>query len=213
MALDQFSLAEVWRRLTCQPDGQRTFAAVLDVYVNLLLLYADICDIGSMWNRLFSKGRHEGGSVLENEEKFSGKMDIHRHATAPIYRIRALWDKAMALVVLYAAPEQYSVFDKAKSKKRAFRKIMSQYPEFAPDSLGSFLGLLEHFDNELRTPEVHGTGSLRKWSFSMGSIESGPIAEIIVHWNLLNIAAQSIGTLLALGSGSAIPPAKDIQPQ
>jgi hypothetical protein len=85
-----------------------------------LLLYLDSNAVGGTWNQLFSKGKLEGGSVLDSEAKFFGKMDIHRFNTAYVLRYRALWDKLMGLMILIFVPNEYDLFAGAQFSSITF---------------------------------------------------------------------------------------------
>ena len=125
-SLQHISLVEAYDYLKNRQDGSRVFAAILDLRISLILVFSDIVSMGAVWNRFFSKGKLEGGSVLDNTTKFNGKMDIHRFNTSFVLRYRALWDKVMGLLILMDAPLHYDQFMKAGSRKKEFIKIMEE---------------------------------------------------------------------------------------
>lgn len=193
--LTHISLIMAFDHLQDRVDGSRIFSALLDLYLNFLLTLLDLYQVGGIWNDRFSKGKLEGGTVLDSPDKFIGKMDVHRFLSSFVLRYRALWDKLMGLLVLIYFPEQYDKFASAKSKKRAFAKIISG--EALPDQF-AFNGIhdfLEKFDSTFRTAEAHGTGILRKYSFTMGSIADNPQSELIGYWNTLNKYITEVGRL------------------
>lgn len=166
-ALQHISLTKAYDQLQGHENGGRLFSALLDIQINFVLLYLDIIAVGSTWNSQFSKGKLEGGSVLDSEAKFFGKMDIHRFNTSYILRYRAIWDKIMGLIVLEHAPSDYDAFSKSKSKKKTFKKILDKCDQVSPEFIYGVNDLLTNFDHTFRTAEAHGTGSLRKYSFTM----------------------------------------------
>lgn len=184
-SLKHISLIEAYDHLQPLPDGGRTFSALLDFKINFLLLFLDLNDIGCTWNQLFSKGKLKGGSVLDSEVKFFGKMNIHRSNTAYVLRYRALWDKLMGLILLVYAPNDYDAFANAKSKKRTFAKLAEKHQFATPEFLENLSNLLTKFDNTFRTSEAHGTGVLRKYSFTMENLNQNPQIELIHFWNAL----------------------------
>lgn len=192
-ALNHIPLLRAWDQLHHRDDGGRVFTALLDIYLNLHMVHLDLTSLGRTWNSNFSKGLLEGGSVLDSNAKFFGKMDIHRFASAIILRYRAMWDKIMGFLLLLFSPEDYEGFSKSKSKKKAFRTAAAKVGDIPDEFVTGLLAALKKFDDAFRTPEAHGTGALRKWSLTMEGFEGNPMLDLIGHWNFLN------QTLLALG--------------
>lgn len=185
-SLPHISLVDAYDYLHTQANGGRVFTALLDLQINFLMVFADIYSMGATWNRLFSKGKLEGGSVLDSSVKFNGKMEIHRANTSFVLRYRAIWDKIMGLLILMHAPTQYEKFIGAKSRKKEFVKI-AKATKFADDIfLGTLEELLTNFDDRFRTAEAHGSGVLRKYSFAMESLEKNPQIELVEYWNKVN---------------------------
>lgn len=185
-ALPHISLVDAYDHLQTRSDGGRVFTALLDLQVNFLLVFADIYSMGATWNRLFSKGKLEGGSVLDSSNKFNGKMEIHRFNTSFVLRYRAIWDKIMGLLILMHDPARYDAFMKARSRKKEFIKIAKE-SKFASDIfLLELEQLLTTFDDKFRTAEAHGSGVLRKYSFVMESLEKNPQIELVEYWNKVN---------------------------
>ncbi len=186
MPLKHISLVDAFDYLQKRHDGGKVFSALLDLQINFLLAFADITSMGSTWNSLFSKGKLEGGSVLDNKLKFHGKMEIHRFNTSFVLRYRAIWDKIMGLLILMHSPNEYEKFMKASSRKKEFIKIakLNKFTqEFFLDDLEK---LLTDFDNKFRTAEAHGSGVLRKYSFMMESMDKNPQIELVEYWNKVN---------------------------
>jgi hypothetical protein len=185
-SLKHISLTDAYDNLQGDLNGGRIFSALLDIQINFLLLYLDSNSVGATWNGYFSKGKFEGGSVLDSQAKFFGKMDIHRFNTAYVLRYRALWDKLMGLIVLMKAPNDYELFIGAKSRKKTFAKLAEKYKFAKPEFIAKLNDLLSRFDNTFRTSEAHGTGVLRKYSFTMESMAENPQIELIDFWNAMN---------------------------
>lgn len=195
MALSHISLVKAWDQLHQREDGGRVFTALLDLYLTLHLIEFDMSSVGGTWNSLFSKGKLEGGSILDSQSKFFGKMDIHRFATSYVLRYRAIWDKLMGFFILYFAPKEYDSFCKSKSKKKAFRNIASAVSALPNEFVTAILDRIEEFDNNFRTAEAHGTGIVRKWALTMEGMEDNPFIELFGHWNVLNAVCHTVGKL------------------
>jgi hypothetical protein len=161
-------------------DGGKSFAALLDIHINFLLVYCDIHSALGTWSALFSRGQHVGSSVLESEEAFLGKMDIHRYNSSFVFRYRALWDKVMGFFILFFAPARYEEFVGAKSRRQAFKKISADISSFPADFAEQLDEILTKFDGKFRTPEIHGTGPL----------ENGPLRWI--HYLRIRPASLSV---------------------
>lgn len=157
------------------------------------MIHLDLTSIGGTWNFNFSNGLLEGGSILDSNAKFFGKMDIHRFASAFILRYRAIWDKIMGFLLLLFSPEDYGGFSNSKSKKKAFRTAASKVRDIPDEFVTDLLLALEKFDNVFRTPEAHGTGAFRKWSLTMEGFEGNPMLDLIGYWNFLNQSLLAIG--------------------
>lgn len=193
--LQHISLVCAYDMLRGREDGGRVFSALLDIQINFLLIWLDSHAVGATYNQKFSKGKLEGGSVLDSEEKFFGKMEIHRFNSSYVLRYRAIWDKLMGFLILIHAPSEYEKFSSAKSRKRAFRKIALENGIAESDGVTMLENLLTEFDNNFRTAEAHGTGSLRKHSFTMESPDKNPQVELIGYWNAVNGFVSHIGKL------------------
>jgi len=182
-------------RLSPHEGGGRIFTALLDIQVNFILLYLDVHTVGATWNANFSKGKLEGGSILDSEAKFFGKIQIHRFSSSFIFRYRALWDKVMGLLILAASPQDYDHFVRAKSKKRSFIKIAERTPGVLQDFAQIIEEHLTQFDDKFRTAEAHGTGALRKWSFTMQSMADNPQIHLLGYWNALIACVARLGQM------------------
>ncbi|MCK4742902.1 MAG: hypothetical protein KAT25_03705 [Sulfuriflexus sp.] len=192
-SLSHISLVDVYDSLQIREDGGKVFTAILDITINFMLLHCDSHRVGATWNQYFSKGKLEGGSILDSQVKFSGKMEIHRFNSSFVLRYRALWDKLMGFLILYYSPKNYDKFCKSKSRKRSFKSLSKDITQLTDEFVQSVEGLLTEFDNKFRTPEAHGTGALRKYSFTMESMGKNPQVELIGFWNVMNEMILNIG--------------------
>ena len=204
--LNHISLLEAWDDLHRREDGGRIFTSLLDIYVNIELVFLEFTSVAGVWNDRFSKGKLEGGSILDSQGKFFGKFDIHRSATAFVFRYRAVWDKILGLLVLLFAPDEYERFAGAKSRQKVFRSIASKIQDMPAAYVADLLSELGKFDNTFRTAEAHGTGTIRKWSLTMQGIDENPMIDLFGHWNFLNSTAIAIATMLKSNDPRDIEP-------
>lgn len=193
--LKHLSLVNAYDYCQTRTDGNKLFPSILDIYINFILLWKDHMSIYQVWGDGSDGGALDSGSVLDSEAKFFRKMELHNCYSVFVFRYRALWDKLMGAVVLYFFPDKYEDFSRAKSRRRAFKKIIlaSNLPfnEFI-----SFLDShLDNFDNSYRTAEAHGTGTLRKRSFDAQPIEKSLFLELTQPWNVMVLFMVAFGKL------------------
>jgi hypothetical protein len=207
LVLNHLSLARAHDYCRSKSNGGKLFAASLDVFINFLLLHCDMHSVGATWNSNFSKGGLEGGSVLDSEAKFWGKMDIQRFNSSYVFRYRALGDKIMGLLVLMHAPDRYEAFLRARSRRASFEACTRDVSTISPGFVAIIQQLLKGFDDEFRTAETHGTGRLRKWSFSMDSMDKNPAIRLIGYWNMMINVMVKVGESFILedADGDARP--------
>lgn len=198
--LSHIDLPMAWDQLHARRDALKLFASLLDLWLTFVSMHLDMCAFGGTWNMSFSNGKLEGGSILDSQEKFTGKMDIHRHCTAYALRYRAFWDKWMGFMILLMMPAKYEEFCRAKSRKRAFGKLLESSGQLGSDLTRLIAERLTHFDDKFRTPEAHGPGVMRKWTLSMQSMTENPLMDLIGFWNLANIVMQQLGAHFRQGT-------------
>ena len=59
--------------------------------------------------------------------------------------------------------------------------------------------IIQSFDDRLRTPEIHGTGTLRKMSFTWSELEGSPPMALLGYWNFLNEVLHTLGKVFDPG--------------
>ncbi len=195
-ALPYIDLVSSFKNLQDFPEGGKLFTALLDLKLNFVMLHTDMMKAAVTWSQFFSKDKLAGGSVLDDQQKFDGKTDIQYYFTNFITRYRALWDKLMGILLLMYQADRYDEFRRARSRKKAFQKICNGITQIPNDFVEDILKHISEFDQEFRTPEVHGTGSLRKWTFTMFSLHETPSIKLIGYWNLLLPVLTQIDQIL-----------------
>ena len=115
--------------------SDRINGKLLNAYVDLELTYLfmmkDTLLAGGTHNRLHDTGKIEMGSVLEDFELFSGKMNILYSLSAFSFRIRAFWDKYMGMLFLLYENQKYEKYIKARSRKAFFIRHAQEWPEIS----------------------------------------------------------------------------------
>lgn len=162
----------------------RLFYSALDLKINIFYLSLDLLD--------YSHGPKKGLNKIKpfapvnDPEAFAIRADAHRSLSSFIYRYRAIWDKIFGFMILLLAPDEYKNFrNQKRSRKRKFLKIMESVPVPNPKALERVLLDLEDFEKRFRTPEAHDTGSLRKWTFTLGDFFTQESMDLIEYWNKL----------------------------
>jgi len=67
---NHISLVAAYSQLQERKDGGRVFLALIDLQLSFLLLHYDSIKIGGTFSNYLSKGKAEGGSVLDSEDSF-----------------------------------------------------------------------------------------------------------------------------------------------
>ncbi len=125
-------------------------------------------------------------------------MDIYRYNSSYVFRYRALWDKIMGLLILVFVPNEYASFFGSKKKLKAFKKIAIKIPEIDESFITQVSKSLDEFSEKFRTPEVHGTGSLRKWAFLVEDSPTNPEIELLYYSNFLNETMLKISKIFEI---------------
>lgn len=181
-ALPYISLLDAFDAVISRSDSEKVFTALLDIVINLNLVWCDQIASARAWGELVDNGKINT-PLLEDTVSFFSRMDIHRFSTAYIFRCRALWDKIMGFFILYFDPARYEDFAKAKSKRRTFKKIAAAGSNIPSEYLTQLDSLINDFDDRFRSPEAHGTGSIRKWSLSHQAGINNPHVSLGSSWN------------------------------
>jgi hypothetical protein len=168
--------------------GGKIFISILDIKLNLIFLDFEMTQAINTWESNFNKIPSKKISIIDNKNYFNPSLNILENYSNFVLRYRALWDKIMGLIILDFAPEKYDNFRRSKSRKKQFRKLIdSSYHSLAID-IDRLFELIESFDNDYRTPEAHGTGTLRKWilnpsNFTEFEIENPYYKLNLDYWN------------------------------
>lgn len=194
-AIQHISLLRTYDALQSNPDGGRIFSAMLDISINLGLIWCDIQEMGRCINQIIQGIAADLNELESIQRSFELRMRLHHYTSTYIFRYRSLWDKIMGLLVLILKPTEYERFCSANSKKKTFAKIAKDHTLLPPEITAGIQSALQKFDDMFRTAEAHGTGSLRKVSFVWVEPGTAGQLKLIEYWNLLNQVAHIIGGL------------------
>ena len=136
-----------YSRVHSKDDG-KLLNAYIDLEVTYLFMMKDSLTAGGIHNRLHNKGKTTLGSVLEDFELFTGKMDILYTLTAFSFRMRAFWDKYMGVLVLLYGSKEYEKYVSSRSRKKFFMRHAEKWPKIS-------VHLRKCLTNVVRTMLIH----------------------------------------------------------
>ena len=122
--------------------------AYIDLELTYLFMFKDSIKAASTHNRLHNTGKTELGSILDDFDLFSDKMDILYFLSAFSFRIRAFWDKYMGVLILLHEDQKYEKYIKDKSRRSFFVRHAKRWP-------GISIHLRKCLTNTVKTWLVH----------------------------------------------------------
>ncbi|MFN7853427.1 MAG: hypothetical protein ACLBM3_14625 [Dolichospermum sp.] len=183
-SLSYIPLPKAYEVISNQCNDTRIFPALVDIKLNFVILSCDSFGACCLWNELLSSNSVSSRNIVI-ENKFIAQFKLHRLLSSYVLRYRAIWDKIMRLIILLFCPEHYQRYDNTKkSRKGIFKKIAEESGKISSEFANDIHELLERFDNSFRTPEAHGTGTIKKWSFIEPMVDN-PSFELMGYWNRL----------------------------
>ena len=130
---DQFR--DIYNYSRVHSTSDRVNGKLLNAYIDLELTYLfmmkDSMIAGGIQNRLHEAGKTVLGSVLDDFDLFSGKMDILYSLSAFSFRIRAFWDKYLGVLFLLYEDRKYEKYVKASSRKAFFVRHAREWPDIS----------------------------------------------------------------------------------
>jgi hypothetical protein len=149
-------------------ESPQLFYCWLDLVTNLAILELDYFDLSAHWNDSIKHDTKDVYADFTIEER----LDFHRAVTTFVIRYRSLWDKFFGILILLSDPDRYDDYISAKSKRKFFVKFVEKnWSNDATATIQELDGYLVQFENLFRTPELHGSGKARKWTFMLNSLE------------------------------------------
>lgn len=194
MPIQWVNLPQAFELLQGVKEGHRIFSYVLDIELNFVIVSQEFTEAHRPVQMANWPANVQTQVIPAEHVEFFQKVHAQKCISAGVFRYRALFDKIMALFVLIGAPDQFERYDKARSKKRVFQKIAEEHFGIPPEGVQKFVTFLEDFDNLFRTPEAHGSGSIKKWIFAdkLPFMESGH-ADLLKYQNMLTLMIHFIG--------------------
>jgi len=177
--------------LSFHNKNPKLFYALVDLEITLFFMLKDINLSCGRWNDLFAPGKNEGGSVLDNFQKFHGKLEILEAFSSFSMRCRGFWDKYMGILILLLSPTDYEKFFKAKSRKKKFKSIAASW---------------ENFPIPIQNALIHSLQSAPSYKTDFlpyknkGGLFPEPFLEIIFTW--IEILDNQFRTPEAHGAGA-----------
>ena len=123
-----------YSRVHCEDDriNGKLLNACIDLELNYLFMMKDVHLASGTHNQLHAKGKIASGSVLEDFELFSGKVDILNALSALSFRVRAFWDKYMGILFLLYEWQKYEKFLRTRSRRKYFIENARMWQKIAP---------------------------------------------------------------------------------
>ncbi len=102
----------------------------------------------------------------------------------------------MGFVVLLTAPDEYEKFERARSRRRFFKRIIDDHPHFPKNSGEDIDRIVREIDDKFRTAEAHGTGSLRTYLLAENTPMESPEGHLLLHFNQMNGVFAKLGAVI-----------------
>ena len=126
----------------------RLLNAYIDLELTCLFMTKDSLLAAGTHNQLHDKGATASGSVLDDFQLFSGKVDILYSLSALSFRMRAFWDKYMGVLFLLYEHQKYEKYVDDRSRKNFFMKHAREWS-------GISVHLRKCLTNIVRTALIH----------------------------------------------------------
>lgn len=187
-----------------QTNSSKVKVAWQDTCLNYGLLCKDLSDLITISRTAAETDALENPNLPES---FTIRTRLLGTTQAFVLRNRAIWDKIMNLMVLSSEnPAAIKIWEgKEKSAKKKFEKAQQVIPDHIPEWFPKTIlggksdrwegGIIELFDNMLRTPEVHHSGTLRKWALAQ-TIQVRTIDLIHAFFRLTESTIQQLQSAL-----------------
>ncbi|MBW4657794.1 MAG: hypothetical protein KME15_03905 [Drouetiella hepatica Uher 2000/2452] len=183
------SLEDTFNALEGYPKFRQSFSAFFDIYLQDVALQSDLKVIQDETNREYKGGEIDGF--------FSLRMGRYIASSNTAIRLRAMWDKLMGLKVLLYCPDKYESFSGAKSRLRAFKKVVDtwkiadekqieeaeEWNKALEQSIDQFEKYVREIDDNFRTAEAHSVGRMWKWAFVKQEDEDDPFEKLLLASN------------------------------
>ena len=187
--ISHISLKTVFLALQGIESRQRLFTYMLELKLQWALINCDLCKIIDLQCQASPQ------DPLHDVDTFCNRTELLKANSDFIFRYRAMWDKVMAVIVLLFNGKEFQRFEKSKSKKKAFRKILADVKAVPKNTVDYIMSTTEDFDSQYRTKESHGSGSTRKWSYDCDNTPFSNQGKMFWANNALNSIMLELGKM------------------
>lgn len=175
---ESFPLVELATIAQKRGNTGRIVASILDLKFTHQFACDDFMRSGVAYNEA---RQAKAANPDDPSAEIAKRIEMLNHSQSFALRIRAFWDKYMGLLVLLLNAEVYERFLSAPTRQGFFRENFALLlnPEF-------FTLIMRVVDvaNEVRTPEAHHAGALRKFILGEEELKATPDSP---YFNLLGL--------------------------
>lgn len=185
------------------PEKRNLLTHILDLYLTYQLAFRDISSVYKTTKDNFLDDVFNERPSVSHFQTYSLKMQMLGNIQSFIGKNRALWDKIMHLLVEKYGNKEAPAIKNKGSAKDAFEKAVNTIIRSGNNNsskineLLQFIsqhlvkGVIQEFDDIFRTPEIHKSGSARKWVLAE-EIKYSPINLLFSFWEFTEFAIELI---------------------
>ena len=161
-----FPLNALERCFEKHPEKTKLMFALVDLKLTFYFATNDFMQSGVVWNEnLNSASFHEESPSKQTASKILFLSNLNSF----VLRSRSYWDKALGVLVLVYATNDYERFVSSKSRRARFKKIMATHLQ--ANAINFIHDTIEILDDKFRTAEAQQTSTLRTWVLKEGKID------------------------------------------
>lgn len=202
-------LTAAFFELQTDSEASLKLAALGDLYLNYAMCWQNM---GALHKTILKSTRRDSLEFDNGKDpqSYMDRMQILEQTQSFVMRNRAVWDKIMNTSVAIVGNEAAKKAWKGKGKsakagfERACQAVPDKIPLYFPQVIVS--KAIEAFDDIFRTPEIHSTGTLRKWALAQ-SLNIQTCDLMMLFLSLTSRAIQAIDAAMSKGD-QKYPPAE-----
>ncbi|MCS6328572.1 MAG: hypothetical protein H8K06_16020 [Nitrospira sp.] len=168
----------------------RRIALALEIKLGFIHTHYDLSGLAGMENKyLVPDIARMNYRPYENLQSFSIALRRSRSAFSLIARIRSVWDKTFLWVAMVTeGADLVRRLQGQRSKRRFFfTHFAAGFDDVTPEMVALASDALTKFEQDFRTPELHGFGNIRGWAFdSPSDWLSQHSSDLMGHWAVLS---------------------------
>lgn len=171
-------------------DLSRRIALALEIKLGFIHTHYDLSSLAGLENKyLVPDIARKNYRPYENVQSFSIALRRSRSAFSLIARIRSVWDKTFLYVAMATeGADLVRRLQGQRSKRRFFfMHFAAGFESVTPEMVALASNALTKFEQDFRTPELHGFGNIRGWVFdSPSDWFSQHSSDLMEHWAVLS---------------------------